>query len=430
MRFAWRGAVAIALVAILVRVAVRWAGSAHDLQTWEYDEIARNVLSGRGYGMEYRGAWYRTIGSAPYTYLTIALYSVFGLRPGPLELVQWFVSGAGVLGAWIVASRLFSPRVGLLAAALVSLHPGLVFYDTHNLHPLGFDAALVMWSVVMLVFVVVGAPPAAIVAAGVIHGLAVFERTTWAALPLLSLGWLGWKARYRLTIVYLVMFIVILLPWMVRSLRIYGDLTLNAASAELLWRGNNAVGDGGSFARGSRDVPVFTAANAEFRARVLAADEIEQRKLFTAATIDFVSRHPTETLRLFSRKFLGFWWFMPQSGLLYPAAYRAIYTAYYGAVVAFAVLGTWFGMRAGGVRRRLTVTVLGFLLLVSVAQAIFYVEIRHRWSIEPIILVFCAAGVMALVDRVRQAHEAPLASGTEHRTVAVPNAPSSPHASH
>src|SRR5215510_14062138 len=97
-RRAWSYALLIAFLAVLLRAAIRWAGSAHDLQTWEYDEIARNVLAGRGYGMEYRGAWYRTIGSAPYTYLAVALYWVFGLRHGPLEIAQWIISGIGVLG--------------------------------------------------------------------------------------------------------------------------------------------------------------------------------------------------------------------------------------------------------------------------------------------------------------------------------------------
>src|SRR5207237_5604916 len=162
----WWCVLAIAVIAVLARAAARWAGGAYDLQTWEYDWIARNVRAGHGYGMEYRAAWYHTIGSAPYTYLAVVLYWLFGLRQWPLEIVQWLFAAAGVVGAGLLAARLFSPRVGLVGAALVAAHPALVLYDVHNLHPLGFDAALVVWSIVMLVFVVANASPAVIVVAG------------------------------------------------------------------------------------------------------------------------------------------------------------------------------------------------------------------------------------------------------------------------
>jgi hypothetical protein len=44
---------------------------------------------------------------------------------------------------------------------------------------------------------------------------------------------------------------------------------------------------------------------------------------------------------------------------------------------------------------------IGMCLAISFFQSIFYVEMRHRWAIEPILLIFAANGIINLRNIVK-----------------------------
>lgn len=399
-------ALVIGLLGLGLRLGVWLAAGAPSLKAWEYEEIAQNLLAGRGFGIDLGGMWYRTFGSPPFSYLCAGLYLVFGHHQAVVMLTQWLISASATVGIYMIGVRLFATAVGLTAAALTALHPGIVYYDTHNLHPLGFDAALVIWGLVGLF--AVGARPAAGLAAGVglLHGLALFERTTFLGLPLATLAWLGVTGRarrWRVAAAYVVAVALVVAPWLVRSLRLYGAPVMTSTAAEILWRGNNPYSDGGSFARDHVGVPVFAVAPAEFQERVLAADETARQRIFTAAAREFILTQPAAAAQLMLRKLLGFWWFMPQSGALYPHAYLVLYKAYYVVTGVLALIGlAAFLSGATSTGRWMGLTVLGFMASVSLAHSVFYVEMRHRWGVEPLLLIFTAAGACTLLERFRR----------------------------
>lgn len=387
----------IAVAGIVARVLV-FLVSGGNVKPWEYEDIAQNIVSGRGYGLEYYGTWYRTIAGPPFPYLCAILYLVFGHHFIVVIGAQWVCSASTVLAVYLVSARLFSMPAGLGAAALIAFHPPLVYYDTHYLHALTFDAALFAWSLVGLLALPSLGSAWIAGAIGALHGTAILERTTWVALAVAALFWLGRRSvanRGRIIAAYVLGIAIFLAPWMVRSVSIYGDLTLNAFSAALFWRGNNPFSDGGAFARGRPGVSILEATSEEFRARLAAADEFEQRRIFSDAAKDFIRDHPGAAFRLFLRKLVGFWWFMPQSGLLYPRSYLIAYTIYYAIVAVLAACGIVVTLRRAPPVPLQTLTIVAVLLATSLAQAAFYVEIRHRWSVEPFLLVFASGAVTA-----------------------------------
>lgn len=380
----------------MVRVA-----ASHEVQTWEYEEIAQSLLAGHGYGYWLHGAWYRTFGSPPFAYLCAFLYLIFGHHRGIVLVVQWVFSAVMTVGVFLIGRRLFSAPAGIVAAGLVAFHPGVLYYDTHNLHPLSFDASLAVWGVVLLFRMEAAESGMGALSSGLLHGLAVLERSTFVGLPVAALASLGMvhpATRRRAVALYLLGVVVVYAPWIGRSLLIYGNFTINSTDAETLWRGNNPRSDGGVFDRDRPGLPIFTTAPEEFRQRVLAADEIGQRQLFAAAAQDFILADPGTAFRLFLRKLWGFWWFMPQSGILYPIGSSRAYTAYYVMVALLALVGFAIVLRAPS-RRVGALTIGAFMLSVSLVHAIFLVELRHRWGVEPLLLVFAAGGACGLGDR-------------------------------
>ena len=92
-------------------------------------------------------------------------------------------------------------------------------------------------------------------------------------------------------------------------------------------------------------------------------------------------------------------WYAPTTGLLYPQAWFQFYMAYYVLVLFLAAVGISRVARVGGPRMPLTLLIGAFLLVLSSFQSLYYVEGRHRWAVESLILVFSGGGVASLLMR-------------------------------
>ena len=387
-----RAALAIAIAGTALRALV-WAMAPEAVARWEYDEIAHNILAGRGFGIEWDGAWYRSFGGAPFAYVCAFMYRVFGARPVAVLGAQWMFSAVTTLSAFALGRRLFSPGIGLGAAALVALHPGLLYYDARNVHALSFDAMLITAGALAALVLWRQVSNPTVLAVGLLHGVALFERNSVVGLPVASIAALaaaGPARRGRRIALYAVAVALVLAPWLARSVRLYGYPVITTTTWEIFWRGNNALSDGGSYARDGSGLAMIEAAPAEFRQRLHAADEVGRQKIFVQAAMDFITTHPRDAARLFVRKLWGFWWFMPQSGLLYPRTYLVLYGVYYVIVAGLAILGA--AVALAGTARRDALVLWLVMLSVGLFHAVFYVEIRHRWGIEPLLLVFTAGG--------------------------------------
>jgi hypothetical protein len=94
------------------------------------------------------------------------------------------------------------------------------------------------------------------------------------------------------------------------------------------------------------------------------------------------------------RKFTSFWWFSPTAGLTYPGAWLELYRLFYGAFLGAAALGALRAWRRADQATRQRLVLLGLMLgSIAVAQSLFYVEVRHRWAVEPLLGIFLAAAV-------------------------------------
>jgi hypothetical protein len=238
---------------------------------------------------------------------------------------------------------------------------------------------------------------------------------------LLWTAWFLWKEKKRLSRAGVVVVAVSLggllaiAPVLLRGYLLYGVLhPLRTDTGVNLWYGNHPGASGTSYTLSSSPVPVISGLPPALLARVGGANEIEQNKIFVVAVLDYVRDDPAAAFLLFLKKLYYFWWFSPHSGLLYPAGWVVIYKFFYSLILFFAVVGLLDSLRS--TRPSVRCGAFLFLLMVvsvSVTQALFYVEGRHRWQVEPLLLVFTAAGLLYSLDRLREM------SGRGARRVAV-----------
>lgn len=387
------GLFALALVPRLLLLALRPGA----LQFWEYETLAVNLANGNGYVIPRFGHDVLAFGDGNlYSFLAGVLYAIVGHRPLVLAAVQAVVASLAAPVLYVIAERPFGPHKAALGAALAALHPGLLAY-TLKLHPLGLDVllmALVVWWTLQRQWSLPGR-----VLAGITLGLCLMARPTFFLAGLVA--WLGrWRLhRNQLPAVITAMTIALAVaaPWVGRNWLLLGQPLLVSTSFEDVWKGNNRLATGSSYV--APDTTVFDVAPARLVERLWNTDEVGANALFAEETLDFVQQRPAQFLSLVVRKFYYFWWLPAEAGVLYPSGWLSAYQVYTLAVYVFAVVGTIGILRSGTSREReLLMTVGSIGLTLSLVHALAYVEGRHRWGLEPLVLLIAARGMVSVTE--------------------------------
>jgi 4-amino-4-deoxy-L-arabinose transferase-like glycosyltransferase len=369
--------------------------------TFEYEEQAKSLRAGRGYQRVHLGTPHLAQGPPLFGFLCAGLYWVFGNSPLPVILAQVGASALiPVVVARIAAEVGLGRRLALVAGVLAVVHPGLIVYAVHKLHPLSFDALLLSLSVLSVIRLAPASGLGSHVRAGLVLGFATLSRATVTLFALPAAAWLAWIAPQggrRRAAAGIALFLgtaaLVVLPWTVRNYVVFDRFVfVTTDSAELFWRGNNPRATGSALLLDGR--PVFAGAPEDFRRAVLARDELGQVDLFWDTAGAYVRKHPGEFAAGVIRKWVSFWWFPATAALNYPKRWLLLYRVFYGVLLAGAILGipaAW--SRADRRERQRLVLLLMMLACISVAQSLFYVEGRHRWGVETLLGIFLAAAV-------------------------------------
>ena len=363
---------------------------------WEYHDIATNILAGRGWVLDRVGIEYRSFYAGwPYVGATIVAYVGFPSGAAGMQAFQALFSGAGVLGVVLVGRRVFDSRVALLAALLAATHPALVYYDVKNLHPLGFDSAMLTGAVALVLAALVSEVRWVALLSGIAIGASILQRGSPALLillaPVLLLRWgRGGKLGARVAGM-LVGIGLMVLPVFARNTLIHGTPVFSTMTGELLWVGSAPMSSGSNYLPSG--ATVLSTIPPELAEAISGVSEMERNRLFAAAAAETILADPSAFGSRIFQKFVYFWTFAPQTGVSYPASYKAIYLLYYAAVVVLAGLGLWRWHQARELGPALFL-IGGLFLAVSLTHAVLYFEMRHRWALEPLILIFSAAGLI------------------------------------
>ncbi len=226
--------------------------------TFEHGRIAENLLSGKGFAIEFLGAEGPTSQQAPlYPFLLAAAYRCFGIgTPEAILAVQLLQCVAGtvlvlvvVWLAWLLAPD--RPGVGWVAGFGAALYPTHLYMVTH------LQVALWAALVLMTLLALVSSPRwrgawSAAVLAGCLAGLLLLIEPILAlALPICAVVfWLGeraqkWTDRFQpapLGRVALMAAVAaaIVAPWIVRNRLVHGELVfVKSTFGYALWQGNN-----------------------------------------------------------------------------------------------------------------------------------------------------------------------------------------------
>lgn len=366
------------------RLGLVAAGVGQPAARWEYDALAENLLSGRGYVYEHlAGVPYRAYtGGLPYVAALAACRSATD-SDLPVQLLQALLALVSACCAWDLAGALAGRRAAFAAAALTLLHPGLVYYDVARIHPLGLDTALGLVSLCALRRALASDAPGPSLLTGVLLGLLVLQRGALLPFALLA-PVLLLRNKPRAAGLIWAGAALVLAPWLLRNALVLGTPVLSTTNAEHFWIGNAPGSTGGNL------MPDGTVVLGHLPTSTLAAlggtDELGQARIFRELVCERVAREPLAVARGVALKFLRFWTVAPHTGLAYPRAWTFVHLAFYVPLLVLGLLGAW-RLREEPLVRFIVLLALS----VALVHALVYFELRHRLALEPLLAVLAAA---------------------------------------
>ena len=403
------GLIVILAAALLLRIAliVAFKTYAHP-EIWEYEWLANSLLAGKGYSIYFLNNRYMSFNPPLFGFLCASVYAVTNHSFFAILLVQSLFSIGLALTVFKIATNVFNESVGLLAAGLVAFHPCFLYYDVFNLLPLSIDSFLIA-AITFLVLKNKERPTLkSISLIGGLIGVAVLSRgITGVLLPFVIIYFVFASSigpKYRLKIVACILSgtFLVLAPWLIRNYVVHRQFVFIAStSGENFWRGNNLYATGTSYDENKTEI--FELWPQTFKEKVQAMNEIQQKQFFEREALSFILANPGMAASLYAKKVYYFWWFSPQSGTIYPKNYSAIYRLYYILIVSFFIVGLIFALAFSNRDVfRSSLILICVPVCICLGQSLFYVEGRHRWLIEPLMIIFFSYGVVESWRRLRQ----------------------------
>jgi len=196
----------------------------------------------------------------------------------------------------------------------------------------------------------------------------------------------------RVAIAYLIGIVVVLGPWAARNYSIHGIVMLESMTMQQLWKGNASYSNGSGYLAGGRNV--YEAAPERLVLEWQKRDETGQFRLFRDEALAEMRSDPVRAATLIAKKFVYFWTAPPNSGQSYPARFSFVYLSYYAVMLVAAVIGLAAAFKRVTLKRDVVLIVMYFASI-SIVHAIMFVEMRHRWGAEPLLLAFAPGGARA-----------------------------------
>lgn len=381
--------------ALAIRFAAQlWYGLYSNPETWEYNTIAQDLITGRGYSYRFFGADWLTFGFPAFPVFLAAGHILSG---GPdsylvIGIGLAVMSAALTWVAYSIGKHLLGPTAGIVAAVLISLDPPLVLFAA-RVHELNLDALLAGAILIAVIDVARARSTRAGVRLGVLAGLTTLARPTIVAFAAAAVALLAVNTPRRPLVIAAAITLAIALPWSIRNAVVLGAVSPTAPyNCVTIWMGNNANATGGPITADGKSV--FDAMPTDLRARIHGQPEAKQGRIFCDEASQYLGTRPLAGIPWIAEKFLYFWWFPPHAGLLYPKGWIDAYRVLWAVEGTLALVGFVAVWRRGS-RAALGVVALQ-LVIISASQSLGYVEGRHRLLLEPTLVALAAVGITAV----------------------------------
>lgn len=372
-----------------------------------YIAVARNIVAGHG-PIDSPDVLAGTDPAYPYL---IAMADGLGITTDR-GLLLW-ARGIASLAGWLMvpalallARRLCSDRIALVAAAWAAIDPMSLFFGATALTDLPY-AALLVWGCVLLLKGLCDGHWIAMGAAGVVFALGTLTRSTAFFLPLAFLPFIAMQLRKQDSTArrgagrnvawiaaFLLTYVATLSPLALRQHRVLGEWRLpirTGGGASLL----EALGPWADGAPGMDRI--------EYPPLDPGANELVRDRVHRKHAIDWATQHPRRVIELAWAKLTRTWSIRLNAADYQSPLYQAIAWLTVAPIFALALAGIWVERRRPEVLLLLLAPAVYFTLM----HMVFVGSIRYRIPAMPFVFILAA---IAAVRPFRTALTRPEAS--------------------
>lgn len=400
----------IVLLSIATKLMAGYVvGHKYEPQTWEYEKLSQSLLEKGSYSMSYREyGEYKALLEPGYSFMTYMVYKVFGTNHQIMLAIQFLLITVFSLVIYWIAYVLFDNfLIAFIAGILSVLHPGITYYSVANLHNLTLYLPLFYATILMICIAYRDNRWRNFLIIGIIGGFAVLTRATILPVIVLCLAFYCIMCKredlpLRIGKAGLAIFILVLinLPWIERNYSQFNRFIFSQTNKwEAFWIGNNPNASGGQFKGDGTAVLYCKGPEMQLEINNNMNNEIAIENIFKKYSLKYVADQPSHFIKGLFRKGIYFWWFNPQTGLFYPKSFLVAYKIIYVALLGFAAAGLWICWK-----RRLFCMEMVFPLLFVVGiwgvHTVNFMEMRHRWTVEPVLLIFASVAIFSLAEKI------------------------------
>ena len=367
---------------------------------FEQEIIAQNILNNKGFVYHYHGIDNFSFVGAPAVYLFYFVHKLFGVSIVPIIFFQYTCSFMlGLILIFYIGKYLTdSTFVAVIVGTAAVMNPVLVYYHSVNIHNLPVQAVM---ATSFLCFVYdlfknyVGMSWKKISLYGFFMGFAVLERSTLLLFLCMAAACLLLVNRCRLKRVIQVVVIILTCAflsvsiWFIRNHMVFeGKHTFHLQSDAwfFFYRGNNMSASGTEYHNLNRETYLDTLTEEE-KKRISSGDEFFANEQYKRLSLRDIKKDPFRILRLYFNKMYYFFWFSPTSGIEYPAGFLKMAKIYYSIFYSLFIYGVYYYIKNKKDNLFLFLS-FGFIICLAMAQSFFYVQLRHRIPVEPVMYVF------------------------------------------
>ena len=354
-----------------------------------YDKIAVNLLAGNGFKEEATKSYefdYAIVRAGPaYEFFLAGIYAVFGHHYEIVWILQALLHTVSAYLIFLSCREIFKEKgdvIGLIAAALFGLHPDLIEISamlmTETLYL--FLMALVIW-----LFIKLYQKPERTcysVFLSFATGLAILSRPPIILfVPIIFVFYILNK-KYKQCALFSLVFILTLLPWVIRNYLIYHQFILTTLIGEYnLWIGNTLLANGGQISGGHNPLTSYVDVHGFFSLKQKASQEFFL--FITNYPLVFIKLCFLRIIRYFSLiRPMGFWFY--QTGLS-----QLVFVASSAISITILFISGFSGMILSWLDKNKLVNYLIVFALTSPLVLIpTVVQSRYRFQIYPFLAIF------------------------------------------
>ena len=408
------GSLAIRLAFIAIAPAVP---PIVDLDSVDYDQIARHVTTGDGFG--YGPGQLSSFRPPMYPLFLAAIYWVMGVNHVAVRILQAIIGAFLPAIVYLVARRKFPFREAQVSAVLCAIYPALIGMSGTFLTEVIY---IPLFALAILSLVLLEEQPTwtRVLLSGILLGLTLLARTSAVTLIFLLPFWGYWRFTNARTMGFIkgivigLVAVITVLPWTARNWHVHhAIIPVSSNGGHIFWLGFHQLDR-----QANQD---FTRAE-QYRAKVgqkaktetyfqlsaedntlgfpmlqrvyaerypqypLPTDEATLNSAYFARTVDFMKEHPAAVVVKIIKDTLRVPYLFDHFGR---------YVVSFGCLLPFLVAGLWL------TRKRWRELSIFYLLFVSIwmLEVVFHPTPRFRLPYEPFMIPFAATAGVALFNK-------------------------------